>query len=428
MRIGEIFRYARPYKPEPEKIGDLPNYFHEANTPGCKLPLLDSGINPIQKINASGDLRCPAILISSSPHKIGSAETPWQDYFDPDNGHIRYYGDNKEPGVNPTSPKGNRALLEQFELHTSNDKAVRASACPILFFKRVRVGSRSKGNVQFQGFGVIKKAERITQLDRKQNQPFTNYVFDFVVFAMDAEKEVFDWQWISARRDENNDAMVCHKYAPASWKRWINGGPKVLESCRRRVVKLMTYSTDEQIPTKGSKEEKVLSEIYNFYDGRKARFESLASEIAARIIDQGSGQYRQGWITPPSSDHGADFVGLLEIGSEIAKAKLIVLGQAKCEKRTTATNGKDIARTVARLRRGWVGVYVTTSYFSIPVQREVLEDRFPIILVNGLRLAQETLEIVHEQAFKSVEDFLLSVDSSHDARVIARDPEELLFE
>ena len=87
--------------------------------------------------NTDQGSQCPAILISSSPHKIGSAETPWQDFFDPDHGHIRYFGDNKNPGTDPASPNGNRALLEQFELHSSPDIKKRMNACPIVFFKRV---------------------------------------------------------------------------------------------------------------------------------------------------------------------------------------------------------------------------------------------------------------------------------------------------
>jgi len=84
MRIGEIFRYSRPYNAREETIDGLPNFFHYTSSPGAKLALLDSGINPIQKISAPDGQRCPAILISSSPHKIGSPETPWQDFFDPD--------------------------------------------------------------------------------------------------------------------------------------------------------------------------------------------------------------------------------------------------------------------------------------------------------------------------------------------------------
>jgi hypothetical protein len=71
---------------------------------------------------------------------------------------------------------------------------------------------------------------------------------------------------------------------------------------------------------------------------------------------------RSGWITPPSSDGGADFVGRFDVGDGFARARLVVLGQAKCE--TGATGGLHMARTIARLRRGWLVVFVTTSYFS----------------------------------------------------------------
>jgi hypothetical protein len=428
MEIGEIFRYARPYSAKYEVIDDLPNYFWQTFTPGEKFPLLESGINPIQKIGASGSQRCPAILISSSPHKIGSEETPWQDFFDPDNGYIRYFGDNKKPGVDPGSPLGNKALLEQFELHSSLDKSMRAKACPILFFKRVRVGKRVKGNVQFNGFGIINGVERITQYDRKNQRTFPNYVFEFTVFSLGSENELFNWDWISSRRNIQSNDITSLKNAPESWKLWVQKGPQALEACRRRVVKLFTYSSEEQKPIKGSREEKVLEEIYSFYTGRKSRFESLAAIITSRIIQKNGHTYYPGWITPASSDHGADFIGRLDIGTDLARAKVIVLGQAKCEKISSPTGGNHIARTVARLRRGWIGVYVTTSYFSVPVQREVLQDKYPILLVNGLRLTKEAIELAHEQGFASIQEFLESIDINHDARVKNRDPEEILFE
>ncbi len=327
MRVGEVFRYARPYSADKREVDDLPNYFHCTHTPGAKLPLLESGINRIKKIDLDVGDRCPAILISSSPHKLGSTETPWQDFFDPDNGHIRYFGDNKDPGADPASSPGNEALLQQFELQTSPEKSVRSSACPIVFFRRVRVGSRAKGNVQFQGFGIISRAERITQFDRKHQRPFTNYVFDFTVLSLTAEHELFDWSWISSRRNPDLSDQDCLKKAPSSWKLWVRGGSRAVETCRRRVAKLLTYSTAEQKPSEGSSQEKVLKEIYDFYSGRKARFESLAALVAARIIQSGGQRYRAGWITPPSSDHGADFVGRLDVGTDLAQAKVIVLGE-----------------------------------------------------------------------------------------------------
>lgn len=57
-------------------------------------------------------LRTPAILTSSSPHKIGSKQTPWQDFFDTDNGHIRYFGDAKIPTADPSRSPG----IQRFSL------------------------------------------------------------------------------------------------------------------------------------------------------------------------------------------------------------------------------------------------------------------------------------------------------------------------
>ena len=106
----------------------------------------------------------------------------------------------------------------------------------------------------------------------------------------------------------------------------------------------------------------------------------------------------------------------------------MVLGQAKCEKIDSPTGGNHIARTVARLKRGWIGVYVTTSYFSEAVQREVLEDKYPILLVNGQMLAQAVQKIVHEQGLPDIKTFLENVDRGYGSQVMQRDPEEILYE
>jgi hypothetical protein len=428
MRIGQTFRYSRPYDATKKTIDGLPNYFHYTSSPGTKLSLLESGINPIQRISAPGGQRCPAILISSSPHKIGSPETPWQDYFDPDNGHVHYFGDNKEPSVDPTNPNGNKVLLEQFSLQSSPVLAERKLACPIIVFQRVRVGSRAKGNVQFQGFGIVTQARRVTQYDRKNNRPFSNYAFDFTLFSLTAENEEFSWDWITKRRDAALTSDETLKFAPQSWRKWVKGGSPAVARCRRRVVKLLTINTAEQTAINGSKEAKILKGVYDYYANRKSRFEALAAFVAGRVISANGVEYRPGWITPSTSDGGADFVGRLDVGTGLARAKIIVLGQAKCEKLTTPTGGNHIARTVARLRRGWIGTYVTTSYFSEAVQREVLEDKYPIVLVNGLRIAKEVDAAMHEAGVSNLNSFLDSIDATYDDQVMDRQPEELIYE
>jgi hypothetical protein len=50
----------------------------------------------------------------------------------------------------------------------------------------------------------------------------------------------------------------------------------------------------------------------------------------------------------------------MDIGLGFGAAKVIVLGQAKCESLNTPTSGTHIARTFAKLKRGWLRVYVTT--------------------------------------------------------------------
>ena len=150
--------------------------------------------------------------------------------------------------------------------------------------------------------------------------------------------------------------------------------------------------------------------------------------VAAKVIDETGESYHEGWITPGTGDHGADFIGRLDVGSGFAKTKLVVLGQAKCEKIDTPTGGNHVARTIARLRRGWIGVYVTTSYYSEAVQREVIEDRCPIVLIHGLRLAQEVLQTAHEGGYKDVKSFLEHIDSTYENKVMRRDPEEILHE
>lgn len=428
--IGDVLRYSRPYSPTPEVIDNRPNYFYVTYMPGGKLPLLESGINTIAEVKAPDGLRRPAILISSSPHKIGSHESPWQDFFDPHNGYIRYYGDNKVPGVDPARARGNKILLEAFEQHSSPDPDVRARATPVIFFERVGREGRQKGFVRFQGFGVVEGVRRVTQYDRKKERSFTNYVFDFAVFSLEGEHEQFDWTWVNRRRDQALSLEQTLEAAPRAWRDWVKTG--LIERLRRRVWKLMTVSAQEQRPVYNSSLAEILTQTYEHYRDNKARFEALAAKVTARILRSGGGTWKEGWITQASGDGGADFYGRLDIGSDLpgsglARVRLIVLGQAKCEKPDTPTSGRHIARTVARLKRGWIGVYVTTSYFSETVQQEVLEDAYPILLVNGRRLAAE-VQVMADAANCTVADLLATVDKEYEHLVQNRRPDELLLD
>jgi hypothetical protein len=195
--IGTVYRYTRDKDPTPPTVDGFPNYFDAVSSPGRTLPLLERGISPIARTSAIDGARRPAILISSSPHKIGSHDTPWQDTFDTDNGHIRYFGDNKSSARAAAASPGNAVLLKQHLVHSSPDSKVRAQAAPLVVFRRVPRLGRVKGFVQFCGFGIVQRVELITQFHQRQGAYFSNDVFDFCILSLKEEDVSFDWSWIT---------------------------------------------------------------------------------------------------------------------------------------------------------------------------------------------------------------------------------------
>jgi hypothetical protein len=252
-------------------------------------------------------------------------------------------------------------------------------------------------------------------------------VYDIALLNLEAENEVFPWSWINSRRDSSTDAGTSLGMAPESWQRWVRDGRDSIPTLRRNVITRNVVTEKMQRPAEGSPEHQILSAIYTHFLGRNHKFEVLA-EFATQLIFQEQGMhYINGWITQGSGDGGFDFVGALDLDpfGPLKSSRQVILGQAKCEKLDKATNGLHIARLAARLRRGWVGVCVTTSYFSIPVQREVLSDRYPILLVDGARLA--TLVRSHLQSSGvSLAEFLSRITLDYEKRIRFQDPEMVL--
>jgi hypothetical protein len=421
LRVGDVYRYSKSYEKDVPVIDEIPNFIYLTNTDGENKALMESGISPI---SAKGP--CPAILISSSTHKHGSKESPWQDRFDTDRGYARYFGDNKS-SKDPSEALGNKSLLEQFALHNSGLRTERLKAAPILLFRSVQIGSRIKGNRLFEGLALINSAERITQFQPDLGY-FTNYVFEFTVLNLANENDHFDWSWISARRETDADIENSLKLAPESWKNWVEHGDLQDTKLRRHVIKHQSVPKVDQLPDVKSREFKCLTEIYNHYARHKHGFEILAEKVVGNHLSRNSGSYLEGWITQGSGDGGVDFVGRLDLGSGFSRVKVIVLGQAKCENPNKPTSGVHISRTVARLKRGWIGAYVTTSFFSEPMQREIIEDQYPLLMINGLELAREVLILLEKSGKQSLADYLDQLDKEYLGRISARAPEEILID
>lgn len=425
LSVGEILRYPREFSPSSSTIDGVTNFWHVTHSENLARPQLEKGINPIAPVKAVDGSRRPAVLISSSPNRVGSAQTPWHDIFDADNGHIRYFGDAKTPGQDPAQTPGNKALLELHAVHSAIDPLERARATPVIFFRRTSFKGATKGFVTFQGFGIVERAERITQFDTRQQASFSNYVYDLAVFSLSDEHETFNWEWINARRNYLLGEAECLKLAPKAWQRWLQGGASALPRARRHVSKLLVTKPKEQLPEKGSRYDHVLQEVCAHYANKKHHFEGLAFAITRHLLSNSGGRFVDGWITPAGGDGGADFIGRLDTGQGFGAVRQIIYGQAKCIATTSGVDGKDIARTVARLKRGWFGAFVTTSYFSEPVQREIIEDEYPLLLVSGLQVA-ETAYLLAEENGCSLATYLDKIDAEFEGMKARRRPEEIL--
>ena len=426
LRSGVVYRYPSQRDSQKQFVDGLPNYFYETHLDGSALPLLEKGISQIAPPKARiSNVHFPAILISSSPHSRGTEWNPWHDIFEPDLGYIRYFGDAKKPG-NPALAPGNKILLEELARHTSGDSAVRATASPLVFFERVPVEGRAYGNLKFQGFGVIEKAELVTQFNPGLGY-FTNYVFSFAVLSLSDEDEELDWTWINDRRSPSLSDRQILANAPISWRKWVKAGNQKIESVRRRAALAKVESVEAQRPKPGSREDKCLKDIYSFYsETGRHRFELLASRVVMSHVNSYGGGYTEGWVTRGSGDGGVDFVGKVRLGSGFAAMDVVVLGQAKCEAPDKPTNGVALARTVARLKRGWIGAYVTTSFFSKQSQLEVIEDSYPLIKISGLTLATETLKLVEAGGYRDVLGYLQTLEVEYPEMIRNRRPDEIL--
>lgn len=337
--------------------------------------------------------RLPAFIFLSNPFKRGAEETPWVDIVQPDDGYCLYHGDNRRAGKLPLSSRGNAKFSELQQYYKDPD--LRKYAPPILVFEQIEHGGTRKGYRRFCGFGVPVRQSLATQKERS-GEYFTNLVIEIALFRMEKENEHFDWRWIDQRRDGSLSADSVLRAAPLSWKRWVGGGELVVETCRRLVARQTVVEPAQQRKTTPA-EDSILSETYAYYDKDKHPFEGLASFVAQRILGP---QCRRGWVTKRSGDGGVDFVCRLDVGDpadRLSRTSAVMLGQAKCISPDSSISGHDLARVVARLQRGWIGIYVTTGTYSRGAQLDLAQDRYPIVLVNGQRLARVIFEVLTQE-------------------------------
>lgn len=75
-----------------------------------------------------------------------------------------------------------------------------------------------------------------------------------------------------------------------------------------------------------------------------------------------------------------------------------------------------------------MGAYVTTSFFSEAVQREVHDDQYPVFLLNGANLATEVTKLQLASGYGEIKEFLECVDAECELQVNNRRSEEILWD
>lgn len=432
VAVHDKLRYAQGANQTDLSIDGLPNYHWLLSPSALGLPkvMLEAGINAPADLVAPDGNRRPLIAIRSSPWKAGHESNPWHDDYDLDHGHVRYYGDHKPATLGlPGATKGNRLLLEAARLHSGTTMEERLLAPPILIFRAVTVhrGGRAvvKGHVEFCGVSIIERLEHVVQRDPQSGRSFPNLVLDLAVVA-ETDIDGIDLRWMDDRRNVSMTSADSLRFAPAAWKRWVREGAIAIPRIRRRVLASTVRSAPEQQPDPGSEEAEVLNTLYRFYDGRKHAFELLASWVAAEVLRKSGAQYKEGWLSRPSGDGGVDFIGRIDMGSIDASTPVVVLGQAKCILPSSSVSPEQVARVVARLRRGWIGVYVTTGSFSRQAQIEIIDDQYPVILIAGGLLAETVVRMIQANYGGDLHVLLQSTVDQYAEKITYRRPEEVI--
>ncbi|MFC5290644.1 restriction endonuclease [Actinokineospora guangxiensis] len=409
-------------------VDGYPNVHHLlAAQDGVRISL-SSGINLTKKVGATDGPRRPVLVLRSSPWKAGQESTPWHDVYDLDNGYVRYYGDHKvDDGLAFGSSRGNAALAETRTAHGGVTPDERLQAVPLLLLRSVTVGKVVKGHVEFCGLAVMERLEYVVQRDPRSSRSFANFAFDLAVLNLAEDGDQLDLRWLDDRRDTSLSSAETLRFAPKAWREWIELGEPALPRLRRRVATSKVRTAAEQRPTPGSAEDRLLGKIYQHFDRNKHQFELLASQVAGSLLRSRGGVYHEGWVTRGSGDGGADFVGRLDAGGGDAMVRLVVLGQAKCILPTNSVSAEQIARVVARLRRGWIGVYVTTGVFSRAAQLEIIEDQYPILLIDGRHLSDEVRRMSFISHGGDVDALLDDISATYASKISARRPEEIVM-
>lgn len=333
----------------------------------------------------------------------------WRDELDTTIGVLLYFGDNKTPGrdLHKTNLHGNEILRYIFDLACGSDLNLRKKLPPVFVFKKV------KGrDVKFLGLAVpgIKgkpKKDWLTAVwgSNRDGDRFQNYKAYFTILNTGTGSEYqsgfgINLAWIN---DIEQGKAYESKYAPFEWKKYVDN--KNYTPLFARTEKFIK-TKEEQLPNDPNKLA-MLNKIHSYFmaKDRGYSFERFAAELTQymdnAVIDID--------VTRPYKDGGFDAAGRYRIFSNVENVVYVDFYlQAKCYNPEINSIGvKDTARLISRIKDRQFGILFTTSFIGKQAYEEILEDRHPIVFINGKNIIDYIFDELEIRDIASLEKWLI---------------------
>ena len=330
-----------------------------------------SGFRPKSKAGGSTDIvNCAFCVLVTT-----FGETEWPDTMDPETGRFVYFGDNRAKGVqlHDTAVGGNRLLQNVYSLlHTHK----RATIPPFLCFETVKGSGgtfmRFLGLASPGGEGVSALDDLVAVWRVKGEDRFQNYRATLTIL----KEEIVLKSWLEDMVAGTLPAEST--YCPKSWKLWVKQGRYTPLKCTRRI---QPRSRKEQEPADAT-ESRILQKIFDSLSARQFEF------AAAKLLHLMDERFFDVEVTRAVRDGGRDVVAEYRVGHAQHQVKLSAYVEAKRWSLASAVGVKPMMRLIARLKHRDIGVFVTTSFFDEQVQKELIEDGHPVILLSGGDIAR----------------------------------------
>ena len=330
-----------------------------------------AGFRPKSRAGGNTDVTACAFCVLVT----NFGEHEWPDLLDRETGAFVYYGDNRSAGspLLDTSVGGNRLLQEAFGwAHASK----RASVPPFLCFENYQgLGGRRMRflGLACPGYPGLSGLEDLVAVWRVQGvERFQNYRARFTI--LQTETVPHAWLQDLVNGVAARDSAQC----PAEWRAWVDSGVYAPLRCVR---KRLPRAKREQMPM-SAQEKALLRRLCRELTPREFEYfvADLLPMLDERFVDPS--------VTSAVRDGGRDVLANYRVGHQYHQVQLEAYVEAKRWEQGRAVGVRPMMRLISRLKHRDLGVFVTTSFFDQQVQRELIEDNHPVLLVSGGDIAK----------------------------------------